>query len=147
MAAIAYFAFGSNLPLARLRARAPSARVVDAARLAGFALTLDKRSLDGSGKVNLARDASAHVWGVVFELAEPELAGLDGFEPGYARIAVPVTLRGGGAREAQTYLCEQREDGLCAAPAYLALILAGAREHQLPADWIERLERLPVRSA
>jgi hypothetical protein len=147
VAALDYFAFGSNLLLARLRERAPSVRVRDAAQLAGFRLTLDKRSVDGSGKVNLARDASAHVWGVVFRLAEPELAALDGFEPGYARITVSLDLRGGGACEAQTYCSERREQGLRAAPWYKALILAGAREHALPGDWIELLERLPVHTA
>ena len=146
-ATLDYFAFGSNLPLARLRERAPSARLRDVARLEGFRLTLDKRSSDGSGKLNLAPDAIACVWGVVFQLAATELASLDGFEPGYARIAVALCLRGGGACEAQTYLCEQRAQGLRAAPWYKALILTGAREHQLPGDWIERLERLPVRDS
>jgi gamma-glutamylcyclotransferase (GGCT)/AIG2-like uncharacterized protein YtfP len=147
LARVPYFAFGSNLPLARLRARAPSARVRDAAQLAGFRLTLDKRSVDGTGKVNLLRDANASVWGVVFEIAEAELAALDGFEPGYARIRVPVTLRAGGACEAQAFLSEQREAGLRAAPGYKALILAGAREHGLPADWILRLAALPAGDA
>ena len=57
------------------------------------------------------------------------------------------SLRGGGACEAQTYLSEQRAQGLRAAPWYKALILTGAREHQLPGDWIERLEHLPVRDS
>ena len=147
MATLDYFAFGSNLPLARLRERAPSTRVLGAARLEGFCLRLDKRSVDGSGKVNLARDASTFVWGVVFQLASTEMAALDGFEPGYARISVSVSLRSGGLREAQTFLSEQREQGLRAAPWYKALILAGAREHALPGDWIELLERLPVHAA
>jgi gamma-glutamylcyclotransferase len=147
VATLDYFAFGSNLPLARLCERAPSARVLGAARLAGFRLCLDKLASDGSGKLNLAPDADACVWGVVFQLDPTELASLDGFEPGYTRISVSVGLRGGGACEAQTYLSEQRAQGLRAAPWYKALILAGAREHQLPADWIEHLERLPVRDA
>ncbi len=145
MGTLLYFAFGSNLSLARLRERAPSAQPLGAARLAGFRLCLDKRSVDGSGKVNLARDAVASVWGVAFRLAAPEIAALDGFEPGYARIPVSVSLRDGGACEAQTFISEQRAPGLRAAPAYKALILAGAREHALPDDWIELLERLPVR--
>jgi gamma-glutamylcyclotransferase len=147
VASVAYFAFGSNLPLARLRERTPSARVRDVAQLAGFRLTLDKRSVDGSGKVNLARDASASVWGVVFEIAETEVAALEGFEPGYARITVSARLRGGGVCDAHTFCSEQREAGLRAAPWYKALILAGAREHGLPADWILQLERLPAGDA
>ena len=142
MAAVHYFAFGSNLHSERLRERAPSARALGAARLEGFRLCLDKLSSDGSGKLNLARDPAASVWGVVFTLDSAELAVLDGFEPGYARITVSVTLRSGDPREAQTYLSEQRAEGLPAAAWYQAAFLAGAREHGLPAEWIGLLERL-----
>ncbi len=94
--------------------------------------------------MNLAREAGASVWGAVFRIDEAEIAALDRFEPGYSRIPVSVNLRAGGACEAQTYLCEQRETGLRAAPWYKALMLAGAREHALPDAWIAFLASLPV---
>lgn len=144
MAAIHYFAFGSNLNGARLQGRAPSARALGAARLAGFRLCLDKLASDGSGKLNLVRDAAAYVWGVAFRIRPLELAALDAFEPGYAQTAVSVRLRDVVPLEARTYLSEQRATGLRAQPWYLALVLAGAREHGLPAEWIDLLERLPV---
>ena len=144
MAALHYFAFGSNLHGARLRERAPSARALGAARLEGFRLCLDKLASDGSGKVNLAQDPTTSVWGVVFQIERADLATLDRFEPGYSQISVSVQLRGGGLLEAQTYLCEQRTPGLRAQPWYHALILSGAREHDLPAEWIGILERLPA---
>jgi hypothetical protein len=59
---------------------------------------------------------------------------------------VSVSLRDGGVCEAQTFISEQRAPGLRAAPAYKASILAGAREHALPGDWIEVLDGLPVRA-
>jgi gamma-glutamylcyclotransferase (GGCT)/AIG2-like uncharacterized protein YtfP len=142
VAALHYFAFGSNLNGARLRERAPSARALGAARLAGFRLCLDKLASDGSGKLNLARDAAASVWGVAFRIDPAELAALDGFEPGYTQISVSVRLRDVVPLEARTYLSEQRAPGLRPQPWYRELILAGAREHGLPAEWIERLERL-----
>ena len=144
MAALHYFAFGSNLHSARLRERAPSARALGAARLAGFRLCLDKLANDGSGKLNLARDAAAAVWGVVFGIDGADLEALHGFEPGYSQIRVEVHLRGGGPLEARTFLSELRAQGLRAQPWYRALTLAGAHEHDLPADWIALLERLPV---
>ena len=144
MAALHYFAFGGSLHSARLQGRAPSARALGAARLAGFRLCLDKLASDGSGKLNLARDAAASVWGVVFRIEGAELAALDGFEPGYAPISVSVRLRDVVPLEARTYLSEQRVSGLRAQPTYKALILTGAREHGLPAEWIELLDRLPV---
>jgi len=144
VAALPYFAFGSNLHAARLRERAPSAQALGAARLEGFRLCLDKLASDGSGKLNLAQDATMAVWGVAFRIDGAELAALDRFEPGYSQISVSVHLRGGGPLEARTYLCEQRVQGLLLQPGYRALILAGAREHGLPTEWIELLERLPV---
>jgi len=142
VAALHYFAFGGNLNGARLKERAPSARALGAARLAGFRLCLDKLGSDGSGKLNLARDAAESVWGVVFRIAPAELAALDAFEPGYAQIPVSVRLRGVIPLEARTYVSEQRAPALRAQPAYKALIVAGAREHGLPAEWIELLQRL-----
>ena len=144
MAALHYFAFGSNLHGARLRERAPSVRALGAARLEGFRLCLDKLASDGSGKLNLARDATAAVWGVVFRIDGADLAALDAYEPGYSQICVEVQLRDGGPLEVCSFLSEQRVQGLRALPWYRALTLAGAREHGLPADWIELLERLPV---
>jgi hypothetical protein len=144
MMTLHYFAFGSNLPSSRLRERAPSARAVGAARLAGYRICLDKRASDGSGKLNLAPDPTASVWGVVFTLAPTELEALDGFEPGYSRIEVPVRLVSGETRQAQTYLCERREAGLRARTWYKTLIVEGAREHGLPPEWVALLERLPV---
>lgn len=144
MAALHYFAFGSNLHRARLQGRAPSARALGPARLEGFRLCADKRSSDGSGKLNLARDAAASVWGVAFRIEPEDLAALAGFEPGYLQIGVSVQLRGGGALAATTFLSEQRAVGLRLQPGYRELVIAGAREHALPAEWIELLERLPV---
>jgi gamma-glutamylcyclotransferase (GGCT)/AIG2-like uncharacterized protein YtfP len=144
VAALHYFAFGSNLHGARLRERAPSVRALGAARLEGFRLCLDKLASDGSGKLNLAQDPATSVWGVVFQIDPADLASLDAFEPGYTQISVSVHLRGSDLLEARTYLCEQRTPELRAQPWYRALILSGAREHGLPAEWIELLERLPV---
>jgi hypothetical protein len=139
-----YFAFGSNLSSGRLRERAPTARAIGAARLAGYRLVWDKEGSDGSGKVNLAPDARESVWGVVFALSPADLAALDGFEPGYARIEAPVALRDGATLAAHLYCSDQRSDGLSLHAWYKALIVDGAQEHALPAEWIAFLEALPV---
>jgi hypothetical protein len=112
--------------------------------LRDFRLCLDKRASDGSGKANLARDSGSAVWGAVFSLEAHEIERLDGFEPGYARIVVPVELRAGGALDAHVYLSEQRAEGLRAHVWYKELVLAGAREHALPDEWLALLERIPV---
>jgi gamma-glutamylcyclotransferase len=58
---VRYFAYGSNLDLARMRARAPAVGLIGPALLQGMRLAFDKRGGDGSGKANLAEDAASHV--------------------------------------------------------------------------------------
>jgi len=134
-----YFAYGSNLLLRRLRDRAPSARALGRARLPSFAWRCDKRGADGSAKANLAAVAGAETWGVLFALAADDWPALDRAERGYARIRVRVLRDGGAATSAWTYVSTRLAPTLQPAPWYLDLILAGAREHDLPAAWIARL--------
>ena len=139
-----YFAYGSNLWSARLRGRVPSARARGAALLTGYALRLDKRGADGSGKANLHADANGAVWGVVYALDPAHWPRLDACEPDYARLRIEVEL--GGARIAvQTY----RSDLLLEEPSplrwYRQLLIDGAREHGLPPEWIASLEALAIR--
>jgi gamma-glutamylcyclotransferase (GGCT)/AIG2-like uncharacterized protein YtfP len=137
-----YFAYGSNLLGTRMRERVPGARCAGRASLAGFALIFDKRGRDGSAKANLRPDPDGRVLGVVYELPQGGWEQLDSFEPGYAREVVEVHCAWDGAlRRAQTYCSEQRAPELVPAPEYLDLILSGAREQQLPGDWIRAIER------
>ena len=54
------FAYGSNMPSARLRGRCPSARAIGIAELRGHELRWHKRSKDGSGKCDSATHANKH---------------------------------------------------------------------------------------
>lgn len=127
-----YFAYGSNLLTARLRARCASARVVGTARLEGFHVAMAKQSwLDPSGKATILEGGAAE--GVVFELSEAELATLDAIEgvgKGYDRCAVAVDLRAERVG-AVTYIATDPQPGLVPFDWYLALVLAGAAEHGL----------------
>jgi len=139
-----YFAYGSNLSSARLRERVVSARALGPARIAGYRLALDKRGADGSGKANLARDPGARVWGVVYSIEVEHWERLDACEPGYGRVEVEVWTPE-RSLVAETYLARVRTDDPVAFDWYKRLILEGAREHGLPADWIETLAALPER--
>jgi gamma-glutamylcyclotransferase (GGCT)/AIG2-like uncharacterized protein YtfP len=141
-----YFAYGSNLKLSRMRERVPAAEVVAPALLRGRRLTLDKRGADGSGKANLAPDRGALVWGVVYAFRAETWTALDAFEPDYERVEVAVELSGVALR-AVTYASERITRDPVPHDWYKRLIVEGAREHGLPAEWIARLEALPARSA
>jgi hypothetical protein len=139
-----YFAYGSNLSPARMVGRIAEARSLGAARLAGFRLCLDKRGGDGSGKANLREDPSESVWGALYSFDASEWLRLDGFEPGYERIAVEVEWQG-TTRPAHTYRSRLLTPDPVPFAWYKRLIVDGARAQRLPEEWIRRLEALPER--
>lgn len=133
-----YFAYGSNMLSERLVQRCPSARPIGPARVDGFELTFDKASTDGSGKAMLAADERdlACTPGVLFEIALADLGSLDraeGAGQGYDRTdSFCVTLsETSEVLTASTYLATRVEKGLKPYDWYLALVVAGARQHAL----------------
>lgn len=149
-----YFAYGSNLASRRMRERVPGARVFGRALLGGWRLVADKPGRDGTAKLNVVRDARAHVWGALWELRSEDLGVLDRFEGGYSRVAVMVTTElharvpgavgtGPHAFAATAYASGLAQAGLGLDPGYKAFVLEGAREHLLPPDWVVLLASLP----
>ncbi|MEM8788899.1 MAG: gamma-glutamylcyclotransferase family protein [Pseudomonadota bacterium] len=126
-----YFAYGSNLLTARLRARCPSARAKDTGTLPGHHVAFAKRGrTDGSGKATVL-PGGAGAWGVLYALSPEDWAVLDTVEGvglGYRRHDVAVET-GDGAVAAQTYQATAPEPGLRPFDWYLALIIAGCREY------------------
>lgn len=145
--AVLSFAYGSNMLAARLQERVPSARLVATACLAGHSLRWHKVSKDGSGKCDAPADDSpdACVWGVVYEIALPEKPKLDeaeGLGNGYEERAVRVETRDGSV-EAHLYYATNIDRAAVPYDWYKALVVAGARQNGLPADYIAVLEAAP----
>lgn len=140
-----YFAYGSNLSSARLRARLEEVEVLGPAVLREHRLALDKRGHDGSAKANVVPHPGEEVWGVVYELAVAHADALDRFEGGYERVGVEVHHAERGPLDVVTYRSELRVEGWLPFAWYRAHLVEGAREHGLPPDWIARLEALPFR--
>lgn len=139
-----YFAYGSNMLTARLKARCPSATPVGVAFADDHRLTFWKRGRDGSGKGHLAANAGTAQPGVLFTLTTDDLIRLDGFEGaghGYRR-ADDFTVRRRDTNEitqAATYLATAIDETLQPFDWYLALILAGAREHAMGEEMVRQL--------
>jgi hypothetical protein len=129
----------------RLRERVPSATVVGIGQLAGHALRWDKRSWqDGSGKCDAETTGRQGdvVWGVLFELDpedKPALDKAEGLGAGYLEKTVHV-LTEAGPITAVTYYATDKDASLRPYHWYKALVIAGAREHGLPASYRSRLE-------
>ena len=136
-----YFAYGSNMASARLRERAPSARALGVALLPGYAWRCNKPSADGTARANLVAASDAETWGVLYEIHPRDWEALDRAGGGYERIVVDV-LRDGVRGVAETYIAGGVADAGSPAPWYLGLVAAGAREHALPAAWIDSIEAL-----
>ena len=154
-----YFAYGSNLDPDQMRERCPRSAPVGLACLHDHRLSFPRRSERWGGGV--ASPALAHgqdLWGYLYDLDADDLAALDGYEGwhgtghsenAYERETVTVDLvrpdDGSVPRRvrALAYVARPTEP---AAPSrrYLDAILAGARRHRLPEEYIAALAGIPA---
>ncbi len=149
------FAYGSNMLSARLRERCSSAAPLCVAELNGFMLRWHKRSKDCSGKCDIVSVSSlkAQIFGVLYRVAEHEKCLLDkaeGLGHGYAEIGIDVLCEGVRIA-AKAYQATDIDHSLRPYSWYRALVVAGAREHCLPEEYISQLEAVaaqedPVRA-
>jgi gamma-glutamylcyclotransferase len=119
------------------------------ARLDDWALCFDLPVGPGErGVGNVNPNPGAVVWGVAYELVEADADRLDGTEGvhrgAYRRASVTVASVGGEALDAFTYHSERGCAGRKPSRRYLGLLLAGARHHGLPLDYVRMLRALPL---
>jgi gamma-glutamylcyclotransferase (GGCT)/AIG2-like uncharacterized protein YtfP len=151
-----YFAYGSNMSRAPMRARCPSAREVGTATLAGHRLIVTS-----DGYASVVPEAGGTVHGLLWRLAPRDVAALNAYESLdtglYRIVTLPVRLahvpakwrpvrRPGHAPmrtrqvSAMVYLARSATPGL-PRPGYLEPVLAAARELDFPPAYIEALSR------
>ena len=139
---VVYFAYGSNMSTARLRARMPSCNALGIATLPGHALRFHKRSADRSGKCNaVASGKEDSVIGVLFSFdpaARTKLDAAEGVGSGYEHAMVTVINDKGRRRKVLTYLAtpDYIDDSLKPYSWYKDFVLAGGREHGLPPEYV-----------
>jgi len=146
MSKFRYFAYGSNMLTEWLRSRCETAEFVGIAKVVGFSVQFDKRSkLDGSGKATLVR-SNCDAFGVVFEIENSDLPELDRHEGkgrGYYRDdCFRVSLAGRHTIYTKAYLAEEPEANLRPYDWYIALVIAGAREHNLDQDYVAQFREI-----
>lgn len=121
--------------------RCPTARPVGVTFAEGFSLDFSKPGVDGSGKATLAPSNKGIVRGVLYALDVRDLAALDRAEAGYRRIEDFAVA--GRRDRVVTYIAERPQSGLAPYDWYLALVVAGAREHGIDADYVTSLRAHP----
>ena len=152
-----YFAYGSHLDPEQMKRHCPESRVVGMASLDEYRLAFPRFSNDwegGTASIHLAHGEK--MWGVIYELMDADLESLDQYE-GYLG---PDDQHNEHDREHVTLELVRADDGSIprrvrawthiarpahAAPPsarYKACMIAGARHHQLPEDYIGMLKEI-----
>lgn len=135
-----YFAFGSNMFNTRMRHRVQSAEVIYVGRLDNHCLTFHKRGIDSTGKCSVEESEGDAVWGVLYRIKNSEIASLDKAEgSGYDKIELYVQTPEGVKR---AFIYKAKEDSMIEAMPtewYRDIVLAGAKENGLPAEYIEQI--------
>ena len=144
-----YFAYGSNMSWDELRAWCPSAEFVTIARLPDHRLDFTRYSQRRRGGVaDVVPSNGDEVWGVLYDIPSDELPALDrkeGVPNAYQRQDVRVIVQSGERAEALTYTVVQKVPTQLPSQSYIDLILKGAREWKLPAEYVRKLEQIERR--
>lgn len=128
-----YFAYGEDLPRTAFMRSHPGADWFGPARLEGHRLVTN-----ASGRANVRAETGATVWGALWLVPAALLPALDANAgAGYERTTRRIVSPAGPRTEATLYLSTAPEEG--SSMTQLAAVLAGARECQLPAAYINEL--------
>ena len=133
-----YFAYGSNMHRAAMRARCPSARALGPARLDSHCFFI---GVDGWGSVKPSPGETVH--GVLWRLTPRDLAALHAYELLHKGLYdvryLPVRI-GGRRALAMLYVLRRRSPGR-PKPGYAELCAAAARSWQLPERYVREVSR------
>jgi len=136
-----YFAYGSNMSRAGMRARCPGARVVGPARLDNYCFFI---GIDGWGSVKPSPGDVVH--GLLWRLTPRDVAAMHAYELLHAGLydvrRLPVRL-GARRKTAMIYLLRRRGRGK-PKPGYVELIAAAARGWNLPEPYVRSVERWSI---
>lgn len=148
------FSYGSNLLLARLKARVPSARFIGKAVLPGHVLRWHKPGSDGSGKCDAFQtgDPADLLWGGIFAIDRAHKHFLDaaeglgtGYDEKYADIECSPVGRAPFVIRASLYTALKIDDTAIPYSWYKGYVVAGAHECGLPSHHIDNLQAMDCR--
>ena len=140
-----YAAYGSNLHPIRLSERISSAKLIGTSFLPDWSLCFHKRSLDKSGKCNIVSGSSGiHI--AVYDISIADKTTLDrieGLDCGYVEISLAVPDFG----ECKSYAAEDSyiDNALDPYDWYKELVLIGARAHNFPVEYIDKIDAVIAR--
>lgn len=136
-----YFAYGSNMDRAAMRARCPGSRMLGPARLARHRLVITPE-----GYASVMRDPRREVHGLLWDLDLADMPALDRYEGAAGRLYAKViqgVITDRGMRRALLYV--GRGEGGRPRPGYLEAVAAAAASAGLPAAYVAGLHRLTAK--
>lgn len=137
-----YFAYCTLLDRGEMARLAPGAVQREVGRISGWRVTFAAYAA-GRGGCQLSAEPEHDVWGVLYELSDGDLTGLDqlsGVDRGfYQRLEVEVRTAG-GVVPAVTYIIPSPRGLFRPSDDYVRPILAGARALHLPTAYLAELE-------
>lgn len=142
------FSYGSNLLLARLRARVPSARFVTKGILHSHELRWHKLGKDQSGKCDAFHTGNPadRLWGGIFEIdakEKPLLDAVEGLGTGYDEKHADIQCMTANGQQhvirASLYTARKINPSAIPFSWYKAFVVAGAFECDLPHEYVENL--------
>jgi len=134
-----YFAYGSNMNQEQMSTRCRGSELGSLARLTGWRYFINGRVYAG-----IEESPSDHVLGCFWSLEDEHVASLDRYEGVkgnfYSKETLEVEKPEDGSKvSALVYLSVNREYGI-PTPRYQGVVVSGAREIGLPADYLTMLE-------
>jgi gamma-glutamylcyclotransferase (GGCT)/AIG2-like uncharacterized protein YtfP len=144
-----YFAYGSNMALGVMTTTCPRHHLLGAASLDDYRLAFTRRSIrTQTGVADVVPAQGSRVWGVLYELEDPELDAIDRKEGcgwAYTRKPVLVRLRDGYTCSALCYtVLHKEQDHVPPSQRYLNQLVDAARTHGLPSDYVDFLASTPT---
>jgi gamma-glutamylcyclotransferase len=130
-----YFAYGANMDEETLRERGVDFRFICVGRVRDKRLVFHVPGEDGTGKADLMDDRSSHAHGVIYDVPEVSLAGLDvyeGIERGRYRRGEVLVQTNRGELPCAVYHAAKFRNGLKPSDDYLGRLIRGAQAHGLP---------------
>ena len=132
-----HFAYGANMSRAVMRKYAPGARALGVAELSAHRFVI---TADGYASVEPARAQAVH--GVLWRLTARDRVLLDAWENTAAGLyrAEMLAVRSAGRRVAALVYVARPGGAGRPKPGYIELVIAAAREWDLPADYVAALQ-------
>lgn len=145
-----YFAYGSNMYMQRLGDRCPGAEMLFVAELKGYEFQMTQRRLNGYGAADIVAKPGERVLGIVYMIPVEQkdtLRKAEGCPGAYVEEDIKVmNLITSQTVDVITYTVRKKKSPPVETTlGYREFVLRGAREWNLPEDYIEELSsKMPV---